>query len=57
MNFKFMFKFRSKFQFQIPLNGYWTVESVETFNANGQKFLQVPSPFQPAHFGYYFVFS
>ena len=52
-----MFKFWSKFQFQIPLNGYWTVESVETFNANGQKFLQVPSPFQPAHFGYYFVFS
>ena len=45
-----MIKFRSKFQFQIPLKFYRTVEKVKTYDCNGQKF-------QPSHFGYYFVFS
>ena len=47
-----MIKFRSKFQFQILLQFYRTVEKVETCDGNGQKIWQVPS-----HFGYYFVFS
>ena len=33
-----MIKFRSKFQFQIPLQFYRTVEKVETPDDNGQKF-------------------
>ena len=33
-----MIKFRSKFQFQIPLQFYRTVEKVETSDDNGQKF-------------------
>ena len=33
-----MVKFRSKFQFQIPLQFYRTVEKVETSDDNGQKF-------------------
>ena len=36
---KVMIKFRSKFQFQIPLQFYWTVEKVETCDGNVQKFL------------------
>ena len=47
---KVMIKFRSKFQFQIPLQFYRTVEKVETCDGNGQKF-------HPSHFGSYFVFS
>ena len=35
---KAMIKFRSKFQFQIPLQFYRTVEKVETCDGNGQKF-------------------
>ena len=35
---KVMIKFRSKFQFQIPLQFYKTVEKVETCDGNGQKF-------------------
>ena len=35
---KVMSKFRSKFQFQIPLQFYRTVEKVETCDGNGQKF-------------------
>ena len=34
---KVMIKFRSKFQFQIPLQFYRTVKKVETCDANGQK--------------------
>ena len=34
---KVMIKFRSKFQFQIPLQFYRTVEKVETCDGNGQK--------------------
>ena len=54
---KVMIKFRSKFQFHIPLQFYRTVEKVETCFGIGQKFSQVPASFQPSHFGYYFVFS
>ena len=54
---KAMIKFQSKFQFQIPLQFYRTVEKVETCYGNGQKFWQVPPSFQLSHFGYYFVFS
>ena len=39
---KVMTKFRSKFQFQIPLQFYMTVEKVETCDGNGQKLWQVP---------------
>ena len=35
---KTMIKFRSKFQFQIPLQFYRTVKKVETCDGNGQKF-------------------
>ena len=35
-NSKVMIKFRSKFQFQIPLKFYRTVEKVETCDGNGQ---------------------
>ena len=38
MIIKVKIKFRSKFQFQIPLQFYWTVEKVETCDGNGQKF-------------------
>ena len=44
---KVMIKFRSKFQFQIPLQFYRTVEKVETCDSNDQKFWQVPPSFQP----------
>ena len=37
-NSKVMIKFRSKFQFQIPLKLYRTVEKVEICDGNGQKF-------------------
>ena len=53
---KAVIKFRSKFQLQIPLQFYSTVEKVETCNGNGQKFWPGPLSFQPSHFGYYFVF-
>ena len=53
---KVMIKFRSKFQFQIPLQFYRTVEKVETCDSNGQNFWQAPPSFQPSDFGYYFVF-
>ena len=52
-----MIKFWSKFQFQVPFQFYRTVEKVETCDDNDQKFWQVPSSFQPSHFGYYFAFS
>ena len=52
-----MIKFRSKFKFQIPLQYYRTVEKVETYDGNGQKFWQVPPSFQHSHFEYYFLFS
>ena len=45
-----MIKFWSKFQFQIPLQFYRTVEKVETCDGNGQKFWQVPPSFQPFNF-------
>ena len=35
---KVMIKFRSKSQFQIPLQFYWTVEKAESRDGNGQKF-------------------
>ena len=35
---KVMIKCRSKFQFQIPLQFYRTVEKVETCDGNGQNF-------------------
>ena len=54
---KVMIKFWSKFQFQIPLQFYRTVEKVETCDGNGQKFWQVPPSFRPSHFGYCFLFS
>ena len=54
---KVIIKFECKFQFQIPLQFYSTVETVETCDGNGQKFLQLPLSFQPSYFGYYFVFS
>ena len=53
---KVMIKFRSKFQFQIPLQFYRAVEKVDPCNGNCQKFWQVPPSFQLSHFGYYFVF-
>ena len=34
-----MIKFRSKFQFQIPLQFYRAFEKVETCDGDGQKFL------------------
>ena len=37
---KVMIKFGSKFQFQIPLQFYRTVEKVETCDGNGQKLVQ-----------------
>ena len=49
---KFMIKFRSKFQFQLPLRFYREVEKVETCDGNGHKFCQVPPSFQPSHFGH-----
>ena len=52
-----MIKSISKFQFQIPLQFYGTVEKVETCDGYGQKFWQVPTSFQHSHFGYYFVSS
>ena len=52
-----MITFWSKFQFQILLQFYRTVEKVETCDGNGQMFWQVPPSFQPSPFGYYFVFS
>ena len=54
---KVMIKFRNKFQFQIPLPFYRSVEKIDTCDGNGQKFWQVPPSFKPSHFGYYFVFS
>ena len=48
---KAMIKFRSKTQFQIPLQFYRTTEKVETYDGKGQ-FGKATS-----HFGYYFVFS
>ena len=51
-----MIKFWSKFQFQIPLQFYWTVDKVETCDGNGQKFWLVLPSFQPSYFGYYFAF-
>ena len=54
---KAIIKFRSKFQFQILLQLYKTVEKVETCDRNDQKFRQVPPSFQSSHFRYYFVFS
>ena len=53
---KAMIKFRSKFQFQIPLQFYRTVEKAESRDGNDQKFRQVPPFFQLSHFAYYFVF-
>ena len=35
---KVIINFRSKFQFQIPLQFYRAVEKVETSDGNGQKF-------------------
>ena len=35
---KAMIKFRSNFQFQIPLRFYRTVQKVETGDGNGQTF-------------------
>ena len=52
-----MITFWSKFQFQILLQFYRTVEKVETCDGTGQKFWQVPSFFESSHLGYYFVFS
>ena len=46
---KVMINFRSKFQFQIPLQFYRTAEKVETCDGNGQKFWQVSPSFQPFH--------
>ena len=54
---KAIIKFWSKFQFQISWRFYRTVEKVKTSDGNGQKFWQVPPPFQPSDFGCYFVFS
>ena len=51
---KAMIKFQSKFQFQIHLQFYKTVEKVENCDGNGQKFCKVPPSFQNSHFGYYF---
>ena len=42
---KVITKFLSKFQFQIPLHFYKTVQKVETCAGNGQKCLQVPPSF------------
>ena len=54
---KTMIKFRSKFQFQIPLQFYKTVEKVEIYDGNGQKLWQGPPFFQLSHFVTIFVFS
>ena len=54
---KGIIKFGSKFQFQIPLKIYTTVQTIETCNGNGGRFWQVLASFQPSHFSYYFVFS
>ena len=35
---KVLIKFRSKFQFQIPLQFHRTVEKIEAYDGNGQKF-------------------
>ena len=40
-----MIKFRSKFQFEIPLQYYRAVEKIETCDGNDQKFWQVPPSF------------
>ena len=50
-------KLMTKFQFQIHLQFYSTVDKVETCDGNDQKFRKVAPSFQPFHFGYYFVFS
>ena len=42
---KAMIKFRTKFQFQIPLQFYRAVEKVENCDGNRQKFWQVPPSF------------
>ena len=46
---KAMIKFRSKFQFQISLQFYKTVEKVEIFDSNGQKLWQGPPFFWLSH--------
>ena len=53
---KAMIKFRPKFQFQIPLEFYKTVEKVEICDGNGQELRQGPPFFQLSYFGYYFLF-
>ena len=52
-----MIQFGSKFQSQIPLEFYMTVEKAETCHGNDQKFWQVQPSFQLSHLGYYFAFS
>ena len=47
---KVMMKFRSKFQFQIPLQFYRTVEKVEICDGNGQKLRQEPPLFPTSTF-------
>ena len=53
---KAMIKFRSKFQFQILLQFYRTLEKAEVCDGNGQKFWEGPPFFQLSNYGYYFVF-
>ena len=52
-----MIKFQSKYQFQIPLQIYRTVEKVEVCDGNGQKFWTNTTIFLTFTFGHYFVFS
>ena len=52
-----MTKFQSKYQFQIPLQIYRTVEKVEVCDGNGQKFWTNTTIFLTFTFGHYFVFS
>ena len=54
---KVIIKFRSKFQFEIPLQFYRTVKKVEICDGSCQKFWQVSPSSKPSHFGYNFVFS
>ena len=53
---KVMIKFRSKFQFQIPLHFCRAVKKIKNCDVNGQKLGQGPPFFQLSRFGYYFVF-
>ena len=55
-------KIRSKFQYEIILQFYWTywtatkVTRIKLCDATGQRFREMPPSFQPSHFWLLFCF-